>query len=207
VPRFGVLQFLVKATGQVTCFLLLYACVSIGEFSCGLQQLFSASISSTPPVVSVASFSFCLPHSTDYVSHLDFEQASVFSAPREQSAGQSSVTARGHFPTAPDSFYRRFGLLCIFSGLSAQGCVVLLPVSFLVPAGWCSSDLSCCCAKDLILSSVQDLLAGLASGFIHETCFVSHRQLCSYKQVKVQCVFTLCGSNFRWRPVLLQCRR
>jgi hypothetical protein len=67
VPRFGVLQFLVKATGQVTCFLLLYACVSIGEFSCGLQQLFSASISSTPPVVSVASFSFCLPHSTDYV--------------------------------------------------------------------------------------------------------------------------------------------
>jgi hypothetical protein len=92
----------------------------------------------------------------------------------------------------PDSFYRRFGLLCIFPGLSAQGSIVLLLVSFLVPAGWCSSDLSCCCAKDLILSTVQDLLAGLASGFIHATCFVSHRQLCSYKQVKVQCVFPLC---------------
>jgi hypothetical protein len=67
----------------------------------------------------------------------------------------------------------------------AQGSVVLLPVSFLVPPGWCSSDLSCCRTKDLILSSVQDLLSRLASGFIHVTCFISHRQLCSYKQVKV----------------------
>jgi hypothetical protein len=40
-------------------------------------------------------------------------------------------------------------------------------------------------AKYLFLSSVQDLLAELASGFISVTCFVSHRQLYSYKQVKV----------------------
>jgi hypothetical protein len=37
------------------------------NFSCGLRQLFSASTSSTPPVVSGASFSLCLPHSTDVV--------------------------------------------------------------------------------------------------------------------------------------------
>jgi hypothetical protein len=41
-----------------------------------------------------------------------------------------------------------------------------LLVSFLVPTDCCSSDLLCCCTKDVIPSSVQDLLSGLASGFV-----------------------------------------
>jgi hypothetical protein len=115
VPRFGVLQFLVKTTSQVTCFLLLYAFVSIGEFSCGLQQLFSASISSTPPVVSVASFSFCLPHSTDFVLTWILDKPRCFLRPVSRA------------PTSLRSLCEAISPLCRIHSIADLGCSAFSP--------------------------------------------------------------------------------